>query len=350
MPKTQAKAELTDEPMVDDPLDASNAQNTGSSELSAYEAEIAAMMDAEPLDDDEEQSPGPSKKEPVEADDDEEEADEEESDEDESDEAGDGTNEDAPEVDADEDEAPKKSGKFRIRAMDDIEAEALALRKRHPDLSLKDCLAKAELILGVKVEPGAEREESHQSETESVASITQQIDSLREQRKNATLEMEFELQVDLDAQIDKLRDKRDEVRVTEGRANAQNEVAQQEAFEEEYRKHERTAVAYYPDTKDANSPLVKRMIEMDVEMRQNGDPLYHSPKKALILARDAALELGIRQSNPTAAPAKSPRSKTPMQPSPGNRGTTSAAPAKKVDDAIGSLNSLEAYNAFVGIG
>ena len=348
MPNAQAKADPTDEPMVDDPLDASNAQNAGSSELSAYEAEIAAMMDAEPLDDEEEQSPAPSRKEPTEESDDEDEADDEESDEAESADAGDGTNEDAPEEDADEEEAPK-SDRFRIRAKDDVEAEALALRKRHPDLSLKDCLAKAELILGVKVESGAAQEQARESETESVASITQQIETLRAQRKAATLEMEFELQADLDAQIDELRDKRDEVRVTEGRASAQNEIAQQQAFEDEYRKHERTAVAYYPDAKDANSPLVKRMVEMDAEMLQNNDPLYHSPKKALILARDAALELGIRQANPNAAAAKSSRSKTPMQPAPGNRGTTAAAPAKKVADAIGNLNSLEAYNAFVGI-
>lgn len=65
-------------------------------------------------------------------------------------------------------------------------------------------------------------------------------------------------------------------------------------FEEDYTRSERKAVAAYPDTTNSESAMVKRMVELDEQMRKQGDPRYHSPEKPMILAEIAAKELGIK--------------------------------------------------------
>lgn len=67
----------------------------------------------------------------------------------------------------------------------------------------------------------------------------------------------------------------------------------QKRFEAEITKSERLAVTYYPDTTNSESAMMKRMVELDTQMRQQGDPRYHSPEKPMILAELAAKELGI---------------------------------------------------------
>jgi hypothetical protein len=336
MPNTdQAQADLADETVVD-PLDATNTQN-GISELSDYEAEMASLNLAD--------LPGDDPEEPA-ADDDDESEDGEEPAEDDGEQADEETSED----DLEEQTAPA-SNRFRIRAKDDVEAEALALRKRHPDLSLKDCIAKAELILGVEVKAGESTKEEV-SKGDTVESVNKQIEELKRLRKEATAEMEFDRQGELTDEIDDLREKRDDLKIRETRAKAESETKEQAAFNASYAKSEKLTVTHYPDTTDANSAMVKRMVELDKQMLELGDPLYHSPDKPFLLAKSAARELGVIMTKPSAAtPAKSPRpTRIPMQPAPGNRGTTSTTSNQKFEAEIDGIETLEEYERKFGRG
>lgn len=332
MPNTdQAQADPTDDPTVSDPLDAENTPNNGTSALSDYEAEVASLSLADlPGEPEEETSEEPEADEFAE-------------------EVGEDANEESSEEDALEDPEPGTSNRFRIRAKDDVEAEALALRKRHPDLSLKDCIAKAELILGVGVESEEAQEEVSQGDT--AESVNAQIEELRRLRKEATSEMEFDTVSDLTDQIDDLRDRREELKVWESQVRAESETRAQQSFETDYTKSERLAVTYYPDTTNPDSAMVKRMVELDTRMRDLGDPLYHSPDKPFLLAKAAARDLGVIMTKPGNAPAKPSRSSTsPMQPASGNRSTTSTDSSRTLEAEIDALDSLQDYERKFGRG
>lgn len=328
----QAKADLTEEPTVSDPLDAENTHDDGTSTLADYAAEVASLsLDDLPGDDPEEE---PVEEEATE--------DAEETDED--------ADEESSEEDAPEEPEQNASNRFRIRAKDEVEAEALALRKRHPDLSLKDCLAKAELILGIEVK-SEESQEEESPQGDNVESVNAQIQELRRLRKEATDEMEFATVADLNDQIDDLRDRREELKVLESQVRAEKDTKAQQSFDADYTKSENLAVTYYPDTTNPDSAMVKRMIELDTQMRDMGDPLYHSPDKPFLLAKAAARELGVIMTKPGAAPAKTSRSsKSPMQPAPGNRGTTSTDSSKTLEAEIDALDSLQDYERRFGRG
>lgn len=325
----QAEADATDQTTALDPMDTKDTHNIGTSDLSAYEAEIARLS----LEEDPVELP----EEPIDT----EEAFEEESDE----ATGEEANEEIPEEDDQEEPEQSTSNRFRIRAKDEVEAEALALRKRHPDLSLKDCIAKAEMILGVQVEPEKSVEAETQGET--VESVNSQIEELRKLRKEATSEMEFDTVSELTDKIDDLRDKRDELKVFESQVKAEFESKEQKSFDAEYAKSERLTVTYYPETTNAQSPMVKRMVEIDAQMRDLGDPLYHSPDKPFLLAKAAARDLGVIMTKPDTAAKVSRSSKSPIQPVAGNRGTTSTNTAKRAEEVISGIKTSDDYERIV---
>jgi hypothetical protein len=318
-----------------DPLDTTNIPDMGTSDLSAYQAGLESLDLAN--------IPGDAPEEVQE----------------EQEEVADGNetpevaeevaNEESLEEDAPEEEEAPASNRFRIRAKDAVEAEALALRKRHPDLSLKECLAKAEVILGVEV--ASEDSQEVDPEVKTVASVIAEIDELRKLRASATAEMDFDTVTALTDKIDDLRDKRDELKVSEAQVKAVAETKSQQSFEAEYAKSEKMTVSHYPDSTNPESPMVKRMVELDTQMRDLGDPLYHSPEKPWILAKAVARELGIIMTKPGSAPEKPSRSpQVSMQPAPGNRGTTPISSNQKLEEEIASIDTLDAYERRFGRG
>lgn len=328
----QAQADATDPQTAIDPLDAMESQMIGANELSAYEAEVEKLTaeSSQNMQGDESAASGEEDQE--------------------DDEVLDGeSNEELSDEELSEEDQGSKSDRFRIRAKDSVETEALSLRKRHPEWSLKDCIAKAEQILGVHEESSPEAE-GYAEERETVASVSERIKELRGQRKEAQTALEFETAAEIDEQLDSLLDRRQELRTHEEREQSQSIQRERQQFDAEYEKSERIAVAYYPDATKADSELVKRMVELDVQMRDLGDELYHSPNKPLLLAKIAARELGIPMTDPKkpAVKAKS-SSNRPMQPASGNARTTATAPALRQEEAIAKIDSLDAYERFVGI-
>jgi hypothetical protein len=346
----QAKADTAEDQKVDDPLDASNIPDSGTSELAAYEAEIASLEESEYLNSTEELTQGDTPAEDPDAE------------EDFLDDEGEGgeTEEELSEEpdeesdDADEPEVENRTGRFRIRAADEVETEALSLRKRHPDWSLKDCIAKAEQILGVQ--PAAQEDQADDFEgsveRETVKSLTEQINDLRQQKLNAVNALEIETSVEIEAEIDKLLDRREELRIEEYQERNYQVVAQRQQYETSFEESSRKAVSFYPEAADANSALVKRIHELDAQMRELDDPIYNSPDKPFLLARAAAKQLGIIMSDPNKPrPMQSKSSKTrPVQPASGNARTSAPAPATRLEARLDEVQTLEDYEALVGSG
>lgn len=64
-------------------------------------------------------------------------------------------------------------------------------------------------------------------------------------------------------------------------------------FYTDYARSEQRAIADYPDAANANSPIAKMMGQIDMALKNGGDPLYYSADKPYIIAQRAASALGI---------------------------------------------------------
>ncbi|MBK1883664.1 hypothetical protein JIN85_14680 [Luteolibacter pohnpeiensis] len=268
------------------------------------------------------------------------------------------TEESEPESDEEEEEPesedPKaKSNRFRLRAKDEVEAEAFEIRKRHPEWSLKECISKAESILGVQEK--SESKEVEQAPSRTAADVTSEITDLRAQKRAATIEMDFEKAAELEEKIDNLFDERDTLRAQEAQRESSKRQEEVSRYDREFAESEARTTRYYPDTKNPESPLFKKMQEIDREMQEMGDPVFDSPDKPFILAKAAAKELGIMMTNPAktpkvaAVPAKKNATRRPNQIASGSaRSTPPTAPATKLEEQMGKIKSLDDYERFVG--
>jgi hypothetical protein len=347
----QARADATaEEQTVDDPLDTSNVPDPGATELAEYnqfvdDLEMGEEGEESPEAPEESDEPEDLKEKPED-----EQGEEPAETEEEAEEEPEQEKEDPASGEDDEDEPSNRSGRYRIRAKDEVEAEALSLRKRHPEWSLEQCLTKAKSILGVQETASDESGESgQQAPTPTSADISRQIDELRAKHKEATDNLEFSEAGEIFLQIEKLRDEREELRIEERIRKDKQEQEQYQSMERQFQDSERKAVTYYPETTDPDSAITKRIIELDRQMRDLDDPLYSSPDKPFILAKLAAKELGIPMSNPKAPvkPKRLPTSSRPVNPASGNARTNPKAASPKVDDALAGLDTVEAYEDLV---
>lgn len=315
----QAQADLPEDTTVVDPLDAPN--NPNGTELANYEAERETYLNA--IDEEAETPPEEVAEESAEA--------ESESD------------EESPPTEEEEAE-PEVKTSMRPRLHDKVDIAIAALAKAE-GIGLLEAARRYEQA-NPKV---TETQAQEQAQGDTVQSVTATIQELRAKRKEAQANLEFETAAELDEQLDDLRDKREELRVNEARAQATAEQAKAQEFDAKYSQSERLTVAYYPDATNPESPLVKRMIELDKQMLELGDPLYHSPDKPLVLAKAAASQLGVMMAKPGAAKVK-PVSSSPIPPASGSARTTATAPSAKLEDAINKATSLEEYEKLVGRG
>lgn len=254
--------------------------------------------------------------------------------------------EDAPEEVAETEETVEDDGKpqerFRVRATNEVEATALLLKKQNPAWSLDDCLSKSKTIHGTP-EKTAETEVATQAPA-TVAEVRDRINALRDAKAQAMETLEFTEATRLDREIDELRDTLDEIKEKEIRKEQLLEME----FNDSVNHSQNKAVSIYPDTAKADSPLVKRMLEIDRLFKEDGNPLYFSPDKPFKLAQMAANDLGIAPRNPksAASPASKPvvKSRT-VQPASGNARTTApTTPNDKIDQAVDQVSDIASYD------
>lgn len=331
MPNTdQAQADSAPEqPTVMDPLDAVNTPNNGTSAFDAYEAEVAALLaSSQNVQGDEPAVVEPEVVEPaVEA---VEPAHEEE---------------EVPAVEDEEPEVPELKDQMRPRLKDPMDIAVATLAKAK-GISLIEA---ARIVAG---EPTRATEPVvNTTPKETVADIDAQIKDMRAKWLETSNALEFDDANKLMVQLEELRDKREELRVVEAQERTRSEQEAARKFNDEYDASEAKVVTFYPETTIADSPMVKKMIELDAQMRELGDPLYHSPDKPWTLAKAAALALGRPMTKPgTVNPKQSPSRVPVHQPASGNARTTAAAPAQTLEDAIAKADTLEEYEKLVGRG
>ncbi len=114
------------------------------------------------------------------------------------------------------------------------------------------------------------------------------------------------------------------------REGERQQVEAASAYNQRFTASESRATELYAFAGDPESDGAKRMVEIEADLKANGDPLYHSPDKPLRIAQMVAAELKIapRRKGAPAAPAKAaapangtPPPKKQMLPAGGSRTT-----------------------------
>jgi len=325
----QAQAAEETETPVADPLDAANSQNSGTTDLSAYEDEIEAMKQGGEiqLGDDDEQ---------------------EESADDDADTLGDA--DDLPDdsgekEETDEDESSAKTQeRFRFKSDDDKAVAAIAKAKGVS-------LVEAARIYSGEQPPAraAESTQEHQSEkSESLAGIESEIDELYEQKDAAIRAIDVDTQAELEKQIRQLEKKARLLAVTEAEESARAAQTQLEQAQQDFDTTWDFSRNRYPELNDPNSAMYKEVARLDAEMQELGDPLANDPKRLWDLAKRAGLNTRTPMTKPreSSAPAKG-KTGSPVKPAAGNRGTTSADSNQKFEQKVEGLQTLDEYEESV---
>ena len=211
--------------------------------------------------------------------------------------------------DEDEDDAPAgTSRRFRLQANDPVEARAFELRKHNRDLSLEECLARAKAELTPE---GDQPAEDGNAMPATVDAAHEALTALRAERKKAFGEdYDFAKAAELDDKIEELRA---HIATLSSRETVQQEQ-EKERFMATVEESKAQAVDLYPDVSNPDSALVKRMEEIDADMRDSDNPLYFDPQKPFKLAQMAANDLSIAPRSRAKAPAKPAASQQPTRP------------------------------------
>lgn len=226
-----------------------------------------------------------------------------------------------------EEHAPTdKAARYRIKAKNDVERTALALHKANPTWTLEQSIEAAK-----KLHPEtAPAQTTTEEPTESLADVETQIAELKEKRKAAIKEFDADAQIEIEDQLEALRDKKLELTVKQ----RESAVTEEQQFYADADKFQAQAVELYPDAAKADSALAKEMARIDAELVATDNPLIYDPKKALRVAQMAANNLAIapRSKSAPAPTVKRVTTRPALQPASGQtRSTSAAAP---VMDAI----------------
>lgn len=330
----QAQADTADQLPVADPLeDAANSTTSGTSELEAYEAEVAAALNEDTTHGDE----------PAEV----------------ATDAGvqQTYEESNDEVSEDEAEAAGEKSQERFRFKGD-EDKAIAALAKATGKSLREAAKAYEAMTeGTQTQQQAETQAAESQETrETAASVQARIEELENLENEASDALELETAKEYRIEANKLRYKLIDLKIAEVQERSTAEAEETSRFYDDYEKNKATAIGFYPDAEGAfdpksdkaNTAQAKRMIELDAQMRELGDPVFHSSKKALVLAQQAAYELGIPMKKPGSAPEKQKVvHNRPIQTASGNARTTATDPAKRATETIDGIRSMRDYDDVV---
>ncbi len=247
-------------------------------------------------------------------------------------------------ADETEDDTTPKRKHVNLSRMGDEKAKLVLFLDKNPDVPLD----KAVEILGISLTKQEQQEAAETGLPKTVAEVEDLIKAKRVERKKAFGEdLDFKLAADLDEQIDTLRDHAASLQSQEAAAKSQETERFTSAFEES----KRNAVKYYPDAAKADSPLVKRMLELDAVLEETGDERFHDADKPFLLAKAAAKDLGILPTSPSSATKKSPppapaKVQSPVQPARGNARTQQTnAREGTLDEVVDNIRTEDDYEA-----
>ena len=231
-----------------------------------------------------------------------------------------------------------KASRYRIKAKNDVERTALALHKANPTWTLEQSIEAAK-----KLHPETTpAQPTTEEQAESLSDVESQIAELKEKRKTAIKEFDAEAQIEIEEQLEALRDKKLDLAVKQ----RETAVTEEQRFYAEAEKAQAEAISRYPDAAKADSALAKEMARIDADLIATDNPLIYDPKKAFRVAQMAANNLAIAPRSLTApAPTVKRVSTRPaMQPASGN--TRSISASAPVLDAISNEDmTLAQYEA-----
>lgn len=208
---------------------------------------------------------------------------------------------------ANEDEPAQKAKlppQYRWRPKTEVDALAMDIVKRAEksgkEIALEEALyqAKAILVQDPVPEAGEVAEGAFPATVEESLAM---LAEMRADRKQAfAQDLDFAKAADLDERIEAIKDHIAETK----RSEAESEQEQRLEWEQTLEASKARAVEAYPDTTNAQSALVLKMVEIDAQLKEDGNPLFHAADKPLKLAQMAANELGIAPRRQGAAPTR----------------------------------------------
>lgn len=277
------------------------------------------------------------------------EEDSEEADEDSADDSGEDAAEEDDSQDEEEEEDAPKSKRFRLRTTDQAEQEALSLKKRNPDMSLEECLAKAKQKLGIadaSEDGGADGDEYGGEEDPDLEAMQAEADQLWEDYDKAVEELDEDKAKELKKQA---RAKEREVVEAAAEAKFKREDRKRRMEEDFCRKLEESAVKavdLYPWLDDPDDAANQRFDEVLAIYKETGNPILNTPDFALKIAHQVATEYGrlprgkkapIRKKKPAKAEADTEKSNSSS--APGKRQKAPIANGKR--SSAGSANKTQ---------
>jgi hypothetical protein len=250
--------------------------------------------------------------------------------------------ENADDTDQTDDTTPKRKH-VNLSRMGEDKAKLVLFLDKNPDVPLD----KAVEILGISLTKQEQQEAAETGLPKTVAEVDDLIKAKRAERKKAFGEdLDFKLAADLDEEIETLRDHAATLQSQEAAARSQETERFTSAFDES----KRNAVKYYPDAAKADSPLVKRMLELDEVLKETGDERFNDPDKPFLLAKSAAKDLGILPTSPSSAKKSPPpapaKVQSPVQPARGNARTQQTnAREGTLDEVVDNIRTEDDYEA-----
>jgi hypothetical protein len=223
-----------------------------------------------------------------------------------------------PDADADETEipddgvAPITASKTRLRLPEgDKEGRlAAAYLQRNKDWSMGQAIDAARKQLGTAKPPEGKPDAAANPEsiapTETLETVSAEIERLEAERSRAVKELRFEDTDGLDKQLRKL-DRKHTALEREAEAQGRERQAQAKVqYETAFARSNTQAVGLYPDAANIETPLAKKMVEIEKLLEETNDPLFRDPNKPLVVAQMAARELRIAPKAKSTAPVVKP--------------------------------------------
>ncbi len=181
---------------------------------------------------------------------------------------------------------------------------AATLMKRNRDWKMEQAIDAAKDKLGLKTQPdpAAPATPGAPQLPKSVDEVNATLKRLKAEKLAYNIGLRFEEAGAIEEQIEQLMEHRSTLQQNATRA----ETEKASAFQTAYAANDAKAVTLYPFAADPNSAGAKRMLEIDADLKANGDPLYNSPDKPLRIAQMAAAELNIAPARKGTTPAPKP--------------------------------------------
>ncbi|TXH15605.1 MAG: hypothetical protein E6R03_06945 [Hyphomicrobiaceae bacterium] len=341
----QAQADAADETTVVDPLDVTNSTNSGTNELDAYEQERQAFLNGETNDTTHGDEPADEVEDSTDED-----AGDSESEEEDGEETSEETSEDQEEGE-EQDDATDVKTQERFRFKDD-EDKAIAALAKARGITLREA-TKAYEALTAGDQTQQQNAETKTADTspdkKTAASVLARIEELDALEAEAYDSLELETAKEHRKEANRLRNELIDLKIAEMQEKSRTDADAERKFYTEYAASESKAITFYPDLKDPNHPLTKRVAELDAQARELEDPNYHSENKPWLLATAAAKELGILMKKPDSATSKKKTVQSrPIQPVSGSARTSTADTNQKFEADLDKVETLDDYERLVG--